>query len=82
VIALMREGKTDREIKDAFIQEYGERILAEPEGVKAIVLTTVPLVTAVLGFIFLAFFLSRHRERLARAAPQGAADLFPDMDWE
>jgi cytochrome c-type biogenesis protein CcmH len=82
VISLMHEGKSDREIKDSFIKEYGLRILAEPEGTKAVVLTTVPIAALCVSLLALWGFLSRQRKRLRVAPPQGTADLFPDTDWD
>ncbi len=82
VISLMRSGKSDREIKDSFIQEYGTRILAEPEGAKAVVLTTVPIAALGLSLFLLWGFLSRQRKRLRLAPPHGTTDLFPDTDWD
>jgi cytochrome c-type biogenesis protein CcmH/NrfF len=82
VVALIRAGKTDREIKDAFIQEYGERILAEPEGMKSVVLTTVPIAALCLSLFLLWRFLSRQRKRLSLTPPQYAHELFPDTDWD
>jgi cytochrome c-type biogenesis protein CcmH/NrfF len=78
----MRAGKSDRQIKDAFIQEYGERILAEPEGAKAVVLTAIPVLAIGLGGAVLGVFLARQRRRLRTAPPQGPAELFPETDWD
>jgi cytochrome c-type biogenesis protein CcmH/NrfF len=74
-------GDSDRQILDAFIARYGERILAEPEGAKSVVLTAVPIAVLVCGACFLAWYV--RRSRLA-ASPvlEGAADLFPDFDGE
>jgi cytochrome c-type biogenesis protein CcmH len=82
VVALMRAGKSDRQIKDSFIQEYGERILAEPEGSKATVLTAVPIAALCLSLFMLWGFLSRQRKRLRLLPRQCATELFPDTDWE
>jgi cytochrome c-type biogenesis protein CcmH len=63
VAAMIRAGKSDRQILDSFIERYGERILAEPEGTQWIVLTTVPILTLLFGTVVLGWFLSRHRTR-------------------
>ena len=81
VAAMILAGNSDRQILDAFVARYGERILAEPEGVKSVVLTTVPIVALICGGSFLCWFVSRRR-RAAAPVPQGAADLFPDLGWE
>jgi cytochrome c-type biogenesis protein CcmH/NrfF len=49
---MLAEGKSDRQILDSFIARYGERILAEPEGTKWAVLTTVPIVILLSGTVF------------------------------
>ena len=82
VVALIRAGKSDREILDSFIRRYGARILAEPEGVKSVVLTTVPMVMSICSGVFLGWFLWRSRRHAAASLPHGAAELFPDSDWE
>lgn len=82
VVGMIKEGKSDRQILDWFIKQYGERILIEPEGVKSIVLTTVPIVLLIAGLAGLSWFLSRLRKRLVESVPQGTADLVPDSEWE
>ena len=67
VAAMILAGQSDRQILDSFIARYGERILAEPEGVKSVVLTTVPIVMLICGGLFLGWFLSRNRARVGTA---------------
>jgi cytochrome c-type biogenesis protein CcmH/NrfF len=81
VAAMIRAGKTDRQILDSFIARYGERILAEPEGIKSVVLTTVPIVALLSGFAALILFLSRRR-RAGLAMPQRYENLLPELDWD
>jgi cytochrome c-type biogenesis protein CcmH len=82
VAAMITGGKPDRQILDSFIQRYGERILAEPEGTRWVILTTVPIIMLITGCIFLGWFLSRHRRTPLIPIPMGTADVFPDLDWE
>jgi cytochrome c-type biogenesis protein CcmH/NrfF len=63
VAAMILGGQSDRQILDSFIARYGERILAEPEGIKSVVLTTVPIVMLICGGGFLGWLLARSRAR-------------------
>jgi cytochrome c-type biogenesis protein CcmH/NrfF len=58
VAAFLRAGKSDREILDAFVAHYGERILGGPEGIRGVVLTTVPIVVFICGVVLCGWFLS------------------------
>jgi cytochrome c-type biogenesis protein CcmH len=82
VAGLIRAGKSDREILDAFVRRYGERILSEPEGLKWVVLTAVPIVTLILASIFVSRFVLRHRRREPVAIVENKMELDPDWDWE
>ena len=53
---MIRAGKSDRQILASFIARYGERILAEPEGIKQVVLTAVPIVALLIGCAALILF--------------------------
>jgi cytochrome c-type biogenesis protein CcmH len=81
VAAMIRAGKSDRQILDSFIARYGERILAEPEGIKSVVLTTVPVVALLSGCAFLILFLLRGR-RTRLAIPAGSETSLPEPDWD
>ncbi len=83
VAALIRSGKTDREILDFFVRRYGLRILAEPEGAKFVVLTSVPIVVLLSGGAFLVWFASRNRKHPTSDQEPGAPDCqFPESDLE
>ena len=76
VAGMIRSGKSNRQILDSFIGRYGERILAEPEGIKAVVLTAVPLTMLGLGGMALALLLVRMRRRAVLAnTPLALVDL-------
>jgi cytochrome c-type biogenesis protein CcmH len=81
VAAMILAGNSDRQIRDAFIARYGERILAEPEGTKSVILTSVPIAALICGGCFLAWYL-RRRPAAGTPVAAAAADLFPDSDWE
>lgn len=82
VATLIRDGRSDREILDSFIQRYGVRILAEPEGIKFVVLTTVPIVALLSGGALLVWYVSRNRKHPVLAQVPGAADPSSESDWE
>jgi len=65
--AQVREGKSDQEIIQGFVGQYGERILREPTGQKAVWLNVVPLVAGGAGFAALAWFIRRHTVRVKTA---------------
>jgi cytochrome c-type biogenesis protein CcmH len=62
-------GKTDREILDGYIAQYGQRILVEPEGAKWWWMHVVPVAAAVLGLIFVIWLLARWRRNVEPAMP-------------
>ncbi len=82
VAAMIAGGRSDRQILDSFIQRYGERILAEPEGARWVIVTTVPIIMLISGCVFLGWFLSRQQRNPLLSTPMGTADAFPDSDWE
>ena len=81
VAEMIRAGKSDRQILASFIARYGERILAEPEGIKQVVLTAAPIVALLIGCAALILFLSRHR-RAGMTMPQGSENVLPEFDWD
>lgn len=62
-------GKTDREILDGYIAQYGQRILVEPEGAKWWWMHVVPVAAAILGLIFVIWLLARWRKPVEPAMP-------------
>lgn len=49
IVALVAQGKTDREIRDLFKARYGARILSEPEGTTRVWLDVIPWLAIVIG---------------------------------
>jgi len=79
---LIAEGKTEDQIKDALVVEYGERVLALPddEGFN-IAVYVVPVVVVAGGLLLLALALPRWRRRArAYAAAHPAAAAGPALD--
>ncbi len=63
---LLEEGKTEQEIKDYYVSQYGKRILAEPEmegfGIAAYLGPWVFILIG-LGLIYLVFESYRHKAK-------------------
>ncbi len=58
----LSSGWTDQQVMDYFVQQYGERVLAEPErgGFNSLV-WTLPVLVAVLGLVLVALVLRSWR---------------------
>jgi cytochrome c-type biogenesis protein CcmH len=82
IVGMIKQRQSDRQILDWFIKQYGERILIEPEGVKSVVLTTVPIVLLAGGLAGLGWFLLRLRKPTVAAPAEAILDLVPDSEWE
>lgn len=82
--SLLQQGKTDAEIRDAFIAQYGERVLIVPEGGKADLLFWTPALFLFFGSAGAAWFLMRLRRR-ARLQPAAEGPLAEvddsEIDW-
>lgn len=82
---LIAQGKTEQEIKDVLVAQYGERVLALPQddGFNLAVYL-VPVLAVAFGLLLLALSLPRWRRRArARAAapavPQGPPPSAEDL---
>jgi cytochrome c-type biogenesis protein CcmH len=69
IAAQIAAGKTDREILDSYIAQYGQRILVEPEGAKWWWMHVVPVVMVLAGLIFVIWLLARWRRPVSPATP-------------
>jgi cytochrome c-type biogenesis protein CcmH len=78
IAALIAEGRTKAEIKDALVAEYGPRVLAEP-GDDGFQLTAwlVPVLAA-LGALALVALVARRWRGRASAGPEAAPAAGPD----
>ena len=67
---LLAEGKTEQEIKDHFVLQYGDRVLAQPPrtGFNWLVYVIPPLVI-VLGAVMLVIVMKNWQTATARSAP-------------
>ena len=61
IARMVTEGKTDQQILDRYKQEYGERILVEPEGSKWWWMHSIPIAVFALGVLGVLWFIRRLR---------------------
>jgi cytochrome c-type biogenesis protein CcmH len=74
------QGKTDREILDAYKIRYGAKVLVEPEGATWWWVHVIPWIALALGALIAIHVLRRLR---ARPAPQSAPATVPNApDWD
>jgi cytochrome c-type biogenesis protein CcmH len=60
---MVRSGRSDDEIKAVFVQKYGRRILALPEGTPRLWLFWTPVAAVSAGMMLLLAFVVRARSR-------------------
>ena len=59
ITQMVLDGRSDREIRDFYVRQYGQQVLAEPEGRKRLVLYGLPVTITVLGSLFVVAFSER-----------------------
>lgn len=59
ITQMVLEGKSDREIREYYVSLYGQRVLAEPEGPKRVMLYGIPVTLGVAGVLFVVAFLRK-----------------------
>jgi cytochrome c-type biogenesis protein CcmH len=59
IVKFVAEGKTDRQILDHYKQQYGERILVEPEGARWWIMNVVPLSMLACGLVVVGLVLRK-----------------------
>ncbi len=69
-------GWTDQQIKDYFVEQYGERVLAQPSarGWNILVWVLPPVIVVVAAAIFIFYLRSMRRTAPAVATPSGGTD--------
>jgi cytochrome c-type biogenesis protein CcmH/NrfF len=81
---LIAKGKTDQQIKDALVVQYGDRVLALPRGHGfnlAVYLVPLAVVAVALALLAIALPRWRHRTRaLAATGPGPAGPALSDED--
>ena len=73
----LADGWTEQQVKEYFVTQYGDKVLAEPprRGLNWLVYTLPPLF-----FIFGAFLLFRVLGRMKKAAPEGDSSPLSPVD--
>jgi cytochrome c-type biogenesis protein CcmH len=61
IARMVGEGKTDQQVLDHYKQQYGLRILVEPEGSKWWWMHLIPIVAIALGVLGVLWFIRRLR---------------------
>ena len=75
---LIAQGKTKKEILDAFVAEYGPNVLAEPKGGSgAVAVWLVPLIVLIVAAVAVALLLPRWRRRRAADGERKSEDAEP-----
>lgn len=59
ITQMVQDGKSDKEIRDYYVRQYGPRVLAEPEGTRRLMLYGIPVTITVAGIVFVMVFLRR-----------------------
>jgi cytochrome c-type biogenesis protein CcmH len=78
---LIAEGKSEDQIKDALVAEYGDEVLALPQGSGfSLSAYVVPIVAFLIAVIALAFGVMRWRRAARRTDTQGPQPCAPKGD--
>jgi cytochrome c-type biogenesis protein CcmH len=67
---MVAEGKTDQQVLDYYKQQYGLRILVEPEGSTWWWMHVMPIVAIALGVLGVLWFIRRLRRPVPVPSPQ------------
>ena len=79
------EGRTDQEILDTYVRQYGSKVLVDPRTIPAWWTPWIPWLIAILGIIFGFWILKRwHNKPLPAGLPSSSAEVpeLPDFDDE
>jgi hypothetical protein len=80
---LLRQGKTDEQIVEVFVQKYGTGVYAEPpKSGFSLVAWAMPTVYLVVGAVVVVFVISRWRKRPATepgSAGSAKAEISPEL---
>lgn len=63
ITQMVVEGKSDAEIRQVYVQRYGQQVLAEPPGAKGVILYALPVGVAFAGVFVVILFLRRALKR-------------------
>ncbi len=75
---MVLDGRSDKEIRDYYVRQYGQQVLAEPEGTRRLMLYGIPVTVTVAGAVFVIMFL-RRAVRIRNAETQATrTEVQPD----
>ena len=70
---MVAEGKSDEQIRQFYVKQYGQQVLAEPEGTRRVILYALPVTVTVAGALVVIGFLRKALHRQTNDANTGAA---------
>jgi len=79
------EGRTDQEILDTYVRQYGSKVLVDPRTIPGWWTPWIPWLIAILGVVFGFWILNRWRNKpLPAGLPSSSPDTpeLPDFDDE
>lgn len=59
ITQMVLAGRSDKEICDYYVRQYGQQVLAEPEGPRRLMLYGIPVTLTVAGIVFVMVFLRK-----------------------
>ena len=78
IIQMVLDGRSDREIRDYYVRQYGQQVLAEPEGPKRVMLYGIPVTVTVVGILFVMAFLRKALQGRCDGANSRKSEARPD----
>ena len=82
IVVMVQAGRSDGEIRSAFIQKYGKRVLALPEGGQRLWLFWTPAMAGVAGLTIVLIFLKRSKRRASVPVWAGLPPAELDDNWD
>ena len=81
ITGLIKEGRTDGEIKQRMVEQYTGRILAQLEGAKGEWLSWMPVAAAMAGLGAIGVYLQRSMAARKRAVAAEVVAELPETEW-
>jgi cytochrome c-type biogenesis protein CcmH len=82
IVRMVAAGKSEDQIVEYYVAQYGERILCEPRGAKFAVSILVPVVVLAAAAIWLVGYIRRQRAMPAFDADAAHPPAFPETDLD
>jgi cytochrome c-type biogenesis protein CcmH len=77
---LVASGKTEEQIVEFYVAQYGERILREPRGRLSFWAIVVPVIFLLAGASLVMLYVARARRPVAEVLPEAPLTALPDLD--